>query len=284
MAETTQEELPPPFINIPGLPNFRDLGGVPHPIPSQPGKTVKRGLIFRSSEPSKVTDGGVQQLQDLGIKKVYDLRSLDEIKKDAEGGQRQVKEWEGAERVFAPVWRDQDFSPTALALRFKQYSDESDRGFLEAYKNILLAASSNDDKPYEKILAHLSTSDKPSPILMHCTAGKDRTGVLCALILSLCGVDDASVVAEYHLTDTGLKSRHDELMDFLMSDPAMAGNRAGAWRMISANPRNMQVHLNWIRDNYGSVEKCVVDLGLITPEGIEQLRKNLVVDEAVHSS
>ncbi|KAK6856997.1 tyrosine phosphatase [Apiospora arundinis] len=283
MATTTQEELPAPFINIPGLPNFRDLGGVPLPIASQPGKTIKRGVVFRSSEPSKVTDDGVQQLRDLGIKKVYDLRSLDEIKKDAEGGHRQVKEWEGAERIFAPVWRDQDFSPTALAQRFKQYSDESDRGFLEAYKNILLAASSND-KPYEVILTHLSSTDNPPPILMHCTAGKDRTGVLCALILSLCGVDDATVVQEYHLTDTGLKSRHQELMDWLMKDPSMADNRAGAWRMISANPRNMQVHLNWIRENYGSMEKCVVDLGLITPEGIEQLRKNLIVDKTAHSS
>ncbi|KAK8067854.1 Tyrosine-protein phosphatase [Apiospora saccharicola] len=283
MAASTSEELPFPFINVPGLPNFRDLGGVPYPIPTQPGKTIKRGLIFRSSEPSKVTTDGIQQLRDLGIKKVYDLRSLDEIKKDAEGGERQVKEWEGAERVFVPVWRDQDFSPGALALRFKQYSDESERGFLEAYKNILLAASSND-KPYEKILAHLTSSDDPAPILMHCTAGKDRTGVLCALILSLCGVDDEAVVAEYHLTDTGLKSRHQELMDFLMRDPSLAGNRAGAWRMISANPRNMQVHLNWIRENYGSVEKCVVDLGIITTEGIAQLKRNLIVDETTHSS
>lgn len=46
----------------------------------------------------------------------------------------------------------------------------------------------------------------------------------------------------------------------------------------------MQVHLNWIRENYGSVEKCVVDLGIITLEGIAQLRKNLIVDEAAHSS
>lgn len=107
------------------------------------------------------------------------------------------------------------------------------RGFLEAYKNILLAASSND-KPYEKILAHLTSSDSPAPILLHCTAGKDRTGVLCALILSLCGVDNEAVVAEYHLTDTGLQSRHQELMDFLMRDPALANNRAGAARMISA--------------------------------------------------
>ena len=80
MAATTQGELSLPFINVPGLPNFRDLGGVPRPIPSQPGKTVRRGVVFRSSEPSKVTDEGVQQLRDLGIKKVYDLRSLDEIK------------------------------------------------------------------------------------------------------------------------------------------------------------------------------------------------------------
>lgn len=112
-------------------------------------------------------------------------------------------------------------------------NDIPKRGFLEAYKNILLAASSND-KPYKVILAHLSSSDNPPPILMHCTAGKDRTGVLCALILSLCGVDDASVVQEYHLTDTGLQSRHQEFVDWLMKDPAMADNRPGAWRMISA--------------------------------------------------
>lgn len=114
----------PPFIAIEGLPNFRDIGG--YPIASAPGKTVRRGIVFRSSEPSKVTDQGVAKLQELKITDVYDLRSRQEMEKEAREGQgRQAKEWEGAKRIFAPVFVDGDYSPEALALRFKNYADDS---------------------------------------------------------------------------------------------------------------------------------------------------------------
>lgn len=127
MAES---ELPsPPFLSIPGLPNFRDVGGYPiNASGLEDGakhKVVRRGLVFRSSEPSKVTDDGVTKLQDLGIEKVFDLRSAVEI----ENGQRdgygwKVKEWDGASREFVPVFLDQDYSPESLALRYRNYSSE----------------------------------------------------------------------------------------------------------------------------------------------------------------
>lgn len=70
--------------------------------------------------------------------------------------------------------------------------------------------------------------------MLHCTAGKDRTGVICALVLSLCGVDDATVAKEYALTDTGLASRHPEFLAHLSKDPALKDKPDAAWRMISA--------------------------------------------------
>jgi hypothetical protein len=89
---------------------------------------VRRGILFRSSEPSQVTDAGAAQLsQQLGIKIVYDLRSAVEIARGMGAGHGfPLREWEGSDRKFVPVFLDQDYSPEALALRYKNYAAESD--------------------------------------------------------------------------------------------------------------------------------------------------------------
>lgn len=74
----------------------------------------------------------------------------------------------------------------------------------------------------------------PPPVLIHCTAGKDRTGVIVALVLSLCGVSDDVIAYEYNLTEIGLASRHEELMQHLLNNPSMKGNLEGVRRMIGA--------------------------------------------------
>ncbi|KAI1474658.1 tyrosine phosphatase family-domain-containing protein [Daldinia eschscholtzii] len=277
MAES---ELPsPPFVHIDGLPNFRDLGG----YPASDTKVVRRGLVFRSSEPSKVTDDGVSKLQALGITKVFDLRSAAEIEKGMRDGFGwSIKEWDGASRHFVPVFLDLDYSPEALALRYKNYASEHAEGFVAAYSDILAAAASpnNDYMPFKTILEHLASPapSPPAPCLIHCTAGKDRTGVICGLILSLCGVPDEVVAHEYSLTDLGLKSRHEELIAHLMDNPSLRSQPEAAKRMISSQKEAMLGTLAKIRNTYGSVEKCIIDLGLLSPDGIKQLQNNLIVD------
>ena len=119
------QSLPsPPFIPVAGMLNCRDLGGLP--IAGQPGKITRHGLVFRSADPSKLTDDGVHTLQGLGITHVYDLRSTVELEKArAAEGWDKPKEWEGAARVFAPVFLDQDYSPGALAIRFRDVRGSS---------------------------------------------------------------------------------------------------------------------------------------------------------------
>lgn len=105
-----------PFISIPGVLNFRDIGGFP--IASRPDKMVRRGIIFRSSEPSKAKDSGVDRIQQLGIKQVYDLRSPQEL---LLAHNPPVRDWEGVEKVFAPVFLDEDYSPEAIAIRNQSF-------------------------------------------------------------------------------------------------------------------------------------------------------------------
>lgn len=69
---------------------------------------------------------------------------------------------------------------------------------------------------------------------MHCTAGKDRTGVLVALVLKLVGVEDEVVAEEYALTEVGLAQWRELVVEYLSKDLELHGGREGAERMIGA--------------------------------------------------
>jgi hypothetical protein len=110
----------PPFITVAGIPNFRDLGG--YPVASPSSHSIRRKVIYRCGEPSQVTKDGISTMQRLGITHIYDLRSNSEIERGEAAGRGGIVEWEGCERIFVPVFEDKDYSPEALAVRFKDYS------------------------------------------------------------------------------------------------------------------------------------------------------------------
>ncbi|KAI5921696.1 tyrosine phosphatase [Camillea tinctor] len=269
-----------PFIEVSGVENFRDLGG--YPIASQPGKILRRGLVFRSAYPSNVTESGVSVLQRLGIKHVYDLRSIQEIEALEQASHSQLaKQWEGAQRVFVPVFRDEDYSVEAEELRTRNYGN-GPQGFVRVYMGILEAGSSpsNAYRPFAAILSQLASESPPTPILIHCSAGKDRTGVICALILSLCGVDADIVAQEYSLTEQGLEPVHDIILNNLMQAQVYKDHPEWAVHMLQAKKEAMLNTLGEIKSTYGSVENCVIKLGLLSHEGVARLRHHLIVDAA----
>lgn len=110
----------PPFYHIEGLVNFRDIGR--YPIASNPRQVIAPGFVFRSAEPSRLTDVGIADLQRFGIAQVYDLRSRTEV-----DGQP-PREWPGATRFFTPVFHEVSADPAALALRLRKHADVASQG------------------------------------------------------------------------------------------------------------------------------------------------------------
>ncbi|KAG9244984.1 tyrosine phosphatase family-domain-containing protein [Calycina marina] len=278
MSATIEVRLPPPplpsppFIEVNGIHNFRDLGG--YPVASS-GKSVKRGIIFRCAEPTLVTSDGISTMQSLGITHCYDLRSSTEIQRNIDAGRGGVKEWEGCERVFVPVFRDQDYSPEKLAVRFKDYFDGVE-GFSRAYTSIL---ENGAPSSYRTILLHIAHQPE-KPLVVHCTAGKDRTGVMCALLLSFCGVEDEVVAQEYALTEVGLPIQWKESMvKHLLADPRLQNNMAGAMNMIGAKSEAMMATLKIIREQFGGPKEYMIANCGLTKEEVEKIKEHLIVDK-----
>lgn len=213
----------PPFISIEGIHNFRSIGGY---STSTPPSTTRSNILFRSAEPSQITPTGINALKALNVSTIFDLRSLPEIEKMKI---TPVIEIEGIRRVYAPIFTLRDYSPEAIEQRSRDYtSNEGTDGYRRAYGAILEHGAPS----YREIFLHLR--DKPhEACLVHCTAGKDRTGTLIALIFQLVGVEDSVIAQEYALTEMGLVLWKETIMEYLLKDLGGIG-REGVERMIAA--------------------------------------------------
>nr|POF22399.1 tyrosine-protein phosphatase [Quercus suber] len=257
----------PPFIEIPGIANFRGLGG----------DEIGPGLVFRSADPSKATKDGLTKMsKDLGIRIVFDLRSTPEIKRDG-------PEWQGVtadkpdvfaaygiEREWVPVFADDDYSPAQIALRYKDYTRTGSEGFVKAYKDILTAAP----PAYNKILKYLA-APSPSPCLVHCTAGKDRTGIFVALLYMLAGTPKDEIAKEYALTDLGLKDLKPLFIERLLKNPIFEDNVERVRNMTSSKEENMSASIDMIEADFGGARNYMTKWCGLSEHEVDALKRNL---------
>lgn len=112
---------------------------------------------------------------------------------------------------------------------------------------------------------------------MHCTAGKDRTGVIVAVILRLLGVEVEHVCKEYELTELGLSSKRKSFVDRILSTGAFEGEegKAAAVRMTGARAESMRATLAMIDEKWGGVEGYVREICGADDAMLEGLRRNL---------
>lgn len=215
----------PRFKVIQGVPNFRDLGGF---------GSFPLGLVYRSADLSDITPLGLHQLSNY-VSLVIDVRSHPEAISNGVIGKPRPNAAEvpfsqlgdeasailhpyGIRRVQIPVFEQIDYSPKGLATFFgpgQATPSQREQGMLKAYKSIALNAASVLQRLIS-ILANvlrskvrLLNSETDAVIdrrgvLIHCSAGKDRTGIICALLLALADVPDEVICAEYELTTYGL--------------------------------------------------------------------------------
>jgi protein-tyrosine phosphatase len=175
------DAMPPErLVELAGAFNFRDLGG----YPTIEGRVTRWGRLFRSDSLHELTAGDVRTLKSMGLATVVDLRTPRELDRTGRGllagepvafAHLSVIREDGGEAVGAPA------EPTGeLSERYLWYLDHG----REALAGALALVADPD---------HL-------PLVFHCAAGKDRTGVLAALVLDILGVDPAVIVADYVVT------------------------------------------------------------------------------------
>ncbi|KAJ7752840.1 tyrosine phosphatase family-domain-containing protein [Mycena maculata] len=258
----------PPFVTISGVINVRDLGGLSSQI--YPNFVTKPRLMYRSAELSGITEEGKAQLKELGILQVFDLRSDTEIEKY----NTPLPDIEGVDIKHVPVFKKDDYSPEMMAKRYQLYASGKTEAFMELYSQIL----DHGGRAFGAILRHIR--DRPNEgCLFHCTAGKDRTGVIAAILLKLAGVDNATIAHDYALTRIGREPSRAMIIERLSKEPLFASNNEAALNMFTCREITMIAFLDMLDSaHYSGVEEYVKRFTDLSDEDITTIRRNLLVD------
>lgn len=175
-------------------------------------------------------------------------------------------------RHWTPVFATGTWGPEQLSLRYKNYARSGSSGFVAAYRDILTAGPD----AFGKVLRSLAEPE-PKAVLFHCSAGKDRTGVLGAVLLLLLGVDAERVAEEYALTDLGLMEQRPAFVERLLAHPAMEGSREAVGNMVSAKKENMAATIEMLDSEFGGAEQYVKEKVGLREDEVEALKTNLLV-------
>ncbi|WP_433285905.1 tyrosine-protein phosphatase [Micromonospora sp. CA-244673] len=240
------DALETPF---PTLFNFRDVGG----YRGRDGRTVRHGRLYRSDSLHRIDETDRAAFTALGIRTVIDLRRPTEVERDG-----RVPAYDGLTyRHIHPEhqdWAERMYEPGSdlaryLADRYADLARTGTAGLAEAVG--LIADSAN------------------APVVVHCVAGKDRTGIVCGLTLAVLGVPDDEIAADYALS-TVASERFSAwvratLPDAVEPPPPFLASPAEAMRLF----------LTELREGYGSAEGYLRHAG-VTDEQLAALRTHLL--------
>jgi protein-tyrosine phosphatase len=237
-----------------GLFNVRDLGG----YRSADGRHTRWHTLYRADGLNRAEGADLARLADLGLRTVIDLRTPDER---VERGSFPVDALPVDYHhlpVLQHTWEGHEFEPDVDGVAFlvDRYTE-----MLEVGADAIASA------------LHLLADPRLAPAVFHCAAGKDRTGVLAALVLGLLGVDDETIAADYGLSRVGmlamidwLRATRPEVADAMVDQPGP---------MLECPPEAMFGLLARLRDTHGSIEGYAWSIGL-SGQTIDQLRDTLL--------
>jgi protein-tyrosine phosphatase len=229
--------------------NFRDVGG----YRTADGRRVRWRRMFRAGGLSNLSPADLAVLRELGIATVLDLRSTAEW----ESGRFPVDDHPVAFHHLPLV--EEILDPTRY---------EVPEGMLAArYQEIAQIGSSYIAQAIS-IVADADTH----PIVVHCLAGKDRTGVVVALVLALLGVPDEVVAEDYALSNLAMAALRERAE---ASGVPQRRSPAVSNEVFSAKPSNIAALFAALRDAHGSLEDYVISSG-VKPAAIESLRAALL--------
>lgn len=251
MTELVRDRLVP----FEGAHNFRDLGG----YPSSFGGTTRWGVLYRAAGLSEMTPADLDEFRELGIRTVYDLRR-DEEREMAPDPVPTVHVCLLSEVIAnAPM-------PDRSAL----VDHDDGTNFMRLLYSGLLAHAGPE---MGRMISHLVEQDV-APAVFHCTAGKDRTGMLAALILLAVGVDRETVLDDFELTNRYVTRETHAAMYQRMIDHGMSPEAAAG--MFAAARPSMAAALDELDEVYGGAEAYLVSHAGLDAGHLARLRALLL--------
>ncbi|MCW5253545.1 tyrosine-protein phosphatase [Streptomyces sp. SHP 1-2] len=195
---------------VDGVRNFRDAGGV---------GGLRTGVLYRSGALHAMSEKGARELAGLGVRTVVDLRSRPEVadRPDALHGA-------AITHLHLPVFTEQRWPRDQMEL-YPSMAERSGRAVLA-------------------VLRHLSAGGE-GPVLVHCASGKDRTGVVVALVQTLFGASEADTVADFVRSNTELGLH------------AAPPSDSRGHNILPVTAAHLRRAFLWIRGHHGSVPACL---------------------------
>ncbi|MFK4836103.1 tyrosine-protein phosphatase [Microbacterium sp. ZW T2_14] len=232
--------------SVPGAMNLRDVGGL-----RAGSASTRHGVLYRSGNLARLDAGGTRALAELGLRRIIDLRADEEVA-------REPSRIDGldlvTQRVPLFLGSVESFFRDDLTLdeMYRRLVDDSSQGVVAVVRGILA----------------------DQPVLVHCTVGKDRTGVTIALTLAAAGVDTEAVVGDYARTEGLLPPRRNrKIVELLRSQHPEAVHLED---LATRSPAPvMRALLEDVGHRYGSAEEYLRAHGLADDE-IAELRRVLV--------
>jgi protein-tyrosine phosphatase len=253
------------WIDLDGAVNVRDLGG----LPADDGRRTAPGALLRSDNLQDLSPADVATLVDgIGVTTIVDLRSNAEAESEGPGPLDAVPSVTRRHLSVLPeVGRRTDVVAEALLLRREndrnRYPDDAMCGHYLGYL---------EDRPESVAGALRAIAEAPGAVIVHCAAGKDRTGVVIALALTAVGVPADAVVADYAATDEKIEA----VLGRLVRSPTYESDlKDSAIDRHRPRPETMKSFLAQVQARYGGVTQWLADHGF-GDEDLRRLRSKLL--------
>jgi protein tyrosine/serine phosphatase len=252
------------WIDLDGAVNVRDLGG----LPTSDGGTTVSGRLLRSENLQELSPADVTRLVDeIGLTTVVDLRSTNEVTIE---GPAPLDALPGVRHAHHPVLTEfLDVSDTVKAALLTE-AVEADR---ERYPDDPMCGhylGYLENRPDQVVGALRSIATAPGAAIVHCAAGKDRTGVVVALTLTVAGVEPDVIVSDYMATDEKLEA----IVARLARSRMYTGVTSTPLKAHAPRAETMKALLEQLSTRYGGLDAWLTANGF-GPDEVARLRAKL---------